>query len=538
MCGADGLDSGARDGAAVARQAQLIQALEASLARAGRPVQRYETHISWVLVTDGLAYKFKKALRFDVLDYSTLEARRHFCEEELRLNGRLAPGLYLGLSVLGGSRERPALDGAGAPLEYAVRMRAFAQEALWNERLAAGSLGPSEVDALAALLVAFHGRAEVAPASSPWGGARALEQAARVDLTTVAGMVDTPAARAQVRMLAGWRAARWELDALFGKRKDQGQVRACHGDLHCGNILTLGERVQVFDCIEFNEELRWTDVMSDLAFAVMDLRFHGRADLASRLLERYLDGSGDYPGLAVLGYYQTMRALVRCKVWLLRARGAPGGAPRSDEAARLAQRYLDFATDSVADGRPVLVLTHGYPGSGKSRYGAMLAEALQGVRIRSDVERKRLHGLAPTARATAAPGAGIYTEASTRATYARLQEMARYALHAGLPVVVDAAFLQAWQREPFQRMARALHIPFRILDLRAREATLRARLARRALEDGDASDAGPEQLARQVAQAQPLTRRERRHVSVLDTEDAAAAATVAALAATLRPAGG
>ncbi|MBA5603965.1 AAA family ATPase [Duganella sp. FT3S] len=516
----------------LAQQASLVQRLASALTAQDQPCQLFETHISWVLVTPTYAYKIKKAVKFDVLDYSTLYARHRLCEEELRLNRRLAPGIYLDVVPITGSFAQPLLGGDGGRIEYAVRMHAFPQQALWSARLEQGQLDAAEVEALADKLAAFHASAAVAPAGTPWGSGRFVDKAARQDLATVESLAESGELRAQAHLLTVWQSTQERVLDLIAQRKAQGFVRECHGDLHCGNILTLDGKVEVYDCIEFNDDLRWIDVIDDLAFVVMDLRFHGQPGLAAMLLERYLEASGDYSGLAVLGYYLTMRAVVRAKVCLLRARALDGAAAAGHAA--LARRYLDFAAASVQPGKPPLVIAHGYSGSGKTYYSGRLARALEGIRIRSDVERKRLHGLAPSTRMAAPAGAGIYSDDSTRATYARLLELARYGLRAGLPVVVDASFLQRWQREPFERIARERGAEFRIMHLRAAARTLRARLAQRVRDGRDASDAGPELLARQVAISERLGARERPQVCLINTESGDADRVLAALAASLR----
>jgi aminoglycoside phosphotransferase family enzyme/predicted kinase len=516
----------------LAQQAALVQRLAGDLTAQGQPCRLFETHISWVLVTPEYAYKIKKAVKFDVLDYSTLYARRRLCEEEVRLNRRLAPGIYIDMTPVTGSYAQPVLGGEGGRIEYTVRMHAFPQQALWTARLEQGVLDAAEVAALADKLAAFHAAAAVAPSGTPWGGARQLDRAARQDLATVDALAGTAEMRTRVHLLTVWQSTQDRIFDQIAQRKAQGFVRECHGDLHCGNILTLDGKVEVFDCIEFNDDLRWIDVIDDLAFVVMDLRFHGQPGLAAYLLERYLEASGDYSGLAVLGYYVVMRAVVRAKVCLLRARALSGA--EAQEQAALAHRYLYFAAVSVQTGKAPLVIAHGYSGSGKTYFSGRLARALEGIRIRSDVERKRLHGLAPSARMAAPAGAGIYSADSSRATYARLLELARYGLRAGLPVVVDASFLQRWQREPFERIARERDSAFRILHLRAGARTLRARLAQRVRDGRDASDAGPELLERQAAMSEKLSARERRQTCLINTESAEAETALMALAAALR----
>ncbi len=515
-------------------QRSRLAALARVLARTEGAPRLFETHISWVLVTERHAYKFKKALRLDFLDYSTLQARRHCCEEELRLNRRLAPELYLDVVALCGEAAQPRLAAADAApaadtvFDYAVRMRAFPQQALWSTRLPAGQVGAGEIDQLAARLARFHAAAAAAPQGSDWGTAAALRRTAEQDLAEVAALLGAGPARASLQALSHWLEYCAPAPARFDERRVQGRVRECHGDLHCGNILTLDGVVEVFDCIEFCDRFRWIDVVNDLAFIVMDLRFHGRAELAARLLDRYLRDSGDYAGLAMLPYYQAMRALVRAKVCLLRAAGGGDDAARQ---AQLGQQYLAFAAAGTTPGRAALLITHGYAGSGKSRAAAQLAGALGAIRLCSDVERKRVRGVAPNASLAAPPGRGIYEPASRQATYARLLHLARLVLAAGLPVLVDATFLRRRQRASFAELAGGLRLPFFVLDVRAAPATLRRRLAARERAGGDTSDAGLAVLEQQLAQAEPLTPAECRSVLAFDSDAAEADGGADALAA-------
>ena len=504
------------ESAELARQRRLLERLEQGWIAQGRKPQRFETHVSWVFVVGALAYKFKKAVRFDVLDYSTLARRHACCERELRLNRGFAPSLYLDLVAVTGDPEQPQIGGSGEALEYAVAMRAFPQQAMWSARLQAGTLERGEIDALALRLAQLHRAAAVAPSSSAWGTPARIAAAGRQDLATLTELLATgwatPAARAQADMLTRWHAERTPPAAMLARRRAERRIRACHGDLHSANILTLDGKVELFDCIEFNDALRWIDVLDDLAFVLMDLRYHGRGELAARLLGRYLEASGDYGGLVVLEYYQIMRAVARCKVWLLRAHEATAGV---DAMRQNALRYLALAAAGITR-RGALLLMHGYAGSGKSFCAGALAEALGGVRIRSDVERKRLKGLAASDHAASPVRLGIYDETATRATYARLLRLAASAAAAGLPVVVDAAFLQGWQRRRFAALALRLGVPYFVVDVQTTGPVMLSRLAERHEHPDDASDAGEQILAYQLMSSQPLTTEELTHTIVLD----------------------
>lgn len=500
----------------LSRQRTLISALAAAM---GPQTQVFETHISWVLVGGDVACKFKKAVRFDFLDFSTLEARYRYCQEEMRLNGRLAPDIYQEVVAITGTPDHPVLGGSGAPIEYAVKMRAFPQEALWIHRLRQGLLSADEMDGLAVSLAHFHATTSTAAADSPWCTPAALDAIADETLDVVKGRLDASAKATAVAALLEWeKRQRTRLRETFVARKAGGHVRECHGDLHCGNVLTLDRQVEAFDCIEFNEGLRWIDVMNDLAFMCMDLRFHQRADLAARLLNRYLEITGDYDGLRVFPYYETHRALIRCKVALLRHEQC---APRSDAAhgaMREALAYLDFAAGRIARRNPSLLIVHGFSGSGKSTVAHAIVDATDAVRLRSDVERKRMQGIAVESHDTA--GSALYNPHVTAQTYERLLMLAETVLESGCTVVVDAAFLRAAQRDLFRALAGRLGVPFRILDIRASEATMRARIIARQRSGMDPSDAGEEVLERQLRQHDALTQEEMAYASVIDTEAA------------------
>lgn len=508
-------------------QRSLMQRLVLLLRKESARVEVFETHISWVLVAQDFAYKFKKAVHFDFLDFSTLDARNFYCQEELRLNRRLAPTLYLGLTRITGSSEHPRIDAPGTPIEYAVRMRTFPQHALWSHRIAAHCIGAAEIDALATLIAQFHQTAAVAVPHSDWGTPDALKVAADENLNALAALVRDADGVARLGKINAWQAVRQQaLRGGFEQRKRERMVRECHGDLHGANILTLDGKVQVFDCIEFNESLRWIDVINDIAFTCMDLEFHGRRDLAARFLNQYLQMSGDYGGVAVLRYYQLHRALVRCKVALLRARQLRQDGQDAAEQQTQADRYLACASACIAPSPAAIMITHGFSGSGKSTFATCVVELCGAVQLRSDVERKRLHGMAATQRATAAPDADLYDPAATRNTYQRLLDLARGLVESGKPVIVDAAFLRSGQRIPFRALASELGVPFVIFDMQASEAVLRERIAARTRADSDASDAGLDILAHQLAQHDPLAANEMQQAVAVDTEAGVEMATV------------
>ncbi len=515
--------------------APLITALGRRLAAAdpGLRPEVLETHISWVLLAGAFAYKLKKPVKLPFVDFSTLAARRHYCAEELRLNRRFAPQLYLDVVPITGSVDAPELGGRGPAFEYAVRMRRFAQTALFDHLLAQGALRAEHIDRLAARIAAFHATAP-ATTSAAFGTPERILQPALDNFTDLAAHAEASRARVLDGLATWTRDAHHALAPMFAARHRDGCVRECHGDLHLRNIVWLDDQPVPFDCIEFSAELRWIDVMSEVAFLAMDLLDRARPDFAFRLLDGYLAQTGDYAGVAVLRFYLVYRALVRAKVHDLRARQVGDDAGEAARLAAATDHYIALADELAHGARPALIVLHGFSGSGKSRVAAALVETLRAIRLRSDVERKRLVGLDAAARTGSAVNAGLYDPTASAKTYARLATLARGLLTAGYPVVVDAAFLARAQRQALREVAASLQVPFRIVDCRADPVLLGQRIAGRATDAREPSEATPDVLAHQLATHEPLTADELAHCIACNTEGPEAAAVPACAALVAR----
>jgi aminoglycoside phosphotransferase family enzyme/predicted kinase len=486
-------------------------------------VRLVETHISWVFLTGRYAYKVKKPIKLPFLDFSSLEQRRHFCEQELALNRRLAPQLYLEVVPIGG-RPEAARIGATPAIDYAVKMRQFPDDARLDRQLAAGTLPDAALLDFAAKLAAFHASEPALRGQRPEDVARATAAAAEENVRELLDETrDHGDVHERVAKLADWTRRRaQELLPHFAARYESGAHKDCHGDLHLENLLIEGGAVVAFDALEFDPALRQIDVLRETSFLAMDLAAHGRSDLAFRFLTRYLEAGGDYDGLEVLPFYAAYQALVRAKVRAMKA--AQTGEAFAPEQFL---PYVEIAEACARERRPLLLITHGYSGSGKTTITEQLLGRVPALRVRSDLERKRLHGLAAAERSGSAVGGGLYTSAASTATYERLAQIADRALRSRIDLIVDAAFLHTAEREPFRALAERRDARFAILDCAAPEMDLRERIAARAAQGRDASEATSAVLDHQLAHSDPLTAAERAAAVTVRTGEPVDAAALA-----------
>ena len=476
-----------------------------------------ETHISWVVLAGDYAYKFKKALALGFLDFSTLAKRRIACLEEVRLNRRTAPQIYIDVVAIGGTRAAPRLGGGGPALDYAVRMHRFARDDGLDFLLARGAVSRADIEMLAHMIADFHAGAR-RDRDGVYGAPAAVLEPALDNFSGMPAVALGSGARERLAALDRWtRAEHSRIATRLEERRKGGFVRECHGDLHMANLLRHGGRMVAFDCIEFNPLLRWIDVASDLAFTLMDLRHRGRVDFARVALNAWLERSCDWDAAALLPFYQVYRAMVRVKVGAIRA--SQDGAQVALHAATLAdcRAHLALAESFTLPAAPCLVITHGVSGAGKSHVAAQLVERRDWIRVRADVLRKRLAGLGSLESSGAAIGEGIYSTAATAQVYAHLAAVATCLLNAGHSVIVDASFLKRRQRDLLRDVARQQHAPFAILAVRASRAELARRITRRAAAGTDPSEASLAVLKDQIANRETLGADERSHAVHLDT---------------------
>jgi len=518
---------------ALEQHQRLVRALLAQFQSQDPGARLIETHISSVILAGEHAYKLKKPVNFGFLDFSERAQRRHFCHEEIRLNQALSDGLYLHVADIFGSVDAPSFDAEGEIIESAIVMRRFADGARLDEVLAHEGLALEQMDELATRLAAFHAQAPRVEASSTLGEPATLYFPMAQNFEQIRPLLasDDVASHAQLERLRLWTEARYaQLQALLASRKHNGFVRELHGDMHLGNMALDQGKIIIFDAIEFNDSFRWIDVMSELAFVLMDLQDRGLPAHANRLLNRYLELSGDYAGLELLRFYQTYRAMVRAKVALLGV--AFGGSDEQIAAARAQYaRYANLAEGYTQVTHPQLFITHGFSASGKSRAALILAESLGLIRIRADIERQRLF----PERGEAGLNNGRYSPQATAQTYQRLLELAQGLLQTGWGVILDATYLKHEARSQVREMAETADVPFYIIDLHCPDELLRQRLQTRAEAGGDPSEATLEVLTAQQISADPLSDAEKTKTLPLRC-DSAVEGQVAALMGLLAPA--
>lgn len=479
-------------------QARLIQSLlsPACYDHAVDNIHIIETHISWIILTGHYVYKIKKALDLGFLDYSTLERRHHFCNEEIRLNSRTAPDIYIKTVAISGPLEAPRVEMAGAALEYAVQMHMFSEHALMSNFLAEGKLSFELLDDLSVNLAQFHHNIEVAGPESSLGQANLVFQPVNENFEQIKERISEPAIAQRLQSLHDWSEQCYQqLKSVMQQRHDTGFIRECHGDLHLGNIAIIDHQIRMFDGIEFNERLRWIDIISELAFLLMDLDARGRSDFKFYLLNQYMHLMGDYPGLALLRFYTVYRAMVRAKVAAISLQQKQ---TNTADDWKTFHNYLQLAETQTQADRPSLFITYGLSGSGKSYLCQHYLNRLPLLHISSDIERKRLHGLDLYDSSRSAPGAGIYSAEASQLTYQRLFDLAQVIINAGYSVVVDATFLQHPWRQRFYQLAQDNNIPFKILHLQSSQSELISRIQRRQQQDKQTSEADIEVLQRQI----------------------------------------
>lgn len=482
---------------------QLIKALlePESYPHSAQHIELIETHISWLLLAGEFVYKIKKPITLPFLDYGSLEKRHACCKAELRLNQRYAPDIYLEVVAIAGTPENPNFNDDGAPIEFAVKMHRFDEAGRLDRMCARGELQTTHISDLTEVIVSFHHNAAKADVNTDYGSPDKVIAPAQENFDELRSLLADNDHLTKLGALEVWTHSEFtRLIPYFLARKAGGLIRECHGDLHLGNIVLIDGHVRLFDCIEFNEDLRWIDVASDVAFAYIDLLDHQQPRLAGWLLNEWLSLSGDFDAMQVFQYYAVYRTLVRAKVAAIRAKQNHGDSSEI-------RGYIALAEQIVSLTKPKLIITHGLAGCGKTTAAHnFLLNDNDGctIHLRSDVERKRLFGIAATEKSSSPLDGGIYVKEAHYLTYRRLHGLAEGLLNAGWSVIVDAAFLMHNERVDFRTLATKSSAEFQILAPKATPLELRKRILDRLEKGHDASEATIKVLEHQITTIEPL----------------------------------
>jgi len=473
------------------------------------PIRLIQTHVSYVLLTGDYAYKVKKPVNFGFLDYSSLAQRQHFCQEELRLNQRTAPALYLEVVPICRQGETYYLGGEGEIAEYAVKMVQFPQDTLLSALYGRGELTPELIRELAETVADFHLRAETNDHIRTYGTVSQIRAAFDENYEQTTGFIGGPQTQQQFDETKAYTDHFFATQGqLFQQRLDQNWIRACHGDLHLNNICHWQDRLYLFDCIEFNEPFRYVDVIYDLGFVVMDLIAKDCPDLANVFLNHYIEQTGDWQGLQLLPLYVSRQAYVRAKVTSFMLNDAAVDQASKQAASDQAARYYRLAWSAVQSQPGRIYLMAGLSGSGKTTTARQLASRTSAIHIRSDAVRKHLAGVPLHEKG----GDDLYTPAMTQKTYDHLLDLGLSLAQADFTVILDGKYDRQAFRQQAIDQAQAAHIPLTLIHCTAPPAVLEARLHNRS---GDIADATVAVLRQQ--HLEPFTATEQVIVATIDT---------------------
>ena len=476
-------------------------------------IELVQTHASLIFLTGEYAYKIKKGVDYGFLDYSTLDKRKRFVEEELRLNRKVAPELYLEIVTITSNSHKLAFNGAGNVVEYALKMRQFPQENLFSNLLKADKLKSDRLIELGKIVAQFHGDAETNEYISSFGTADKIQAAFTENYQQSQKYIGTVQTQEQFAATKAYSDRFFNKRELFQMRRDRHKIKECHGDLHLKNICLWHDKIRLFDRIEFNEFFRFVDTMYDVAFTVMDLEARGQPEFANAFLNSYLEYSGDWEGLVVLPLYLSRQAYVRAKVNSFLLDDRQIDASEREKAKKTASDYYrqayQYTQTKSGTKSGSLILMSGLSGSGKSTVAKSIARDRGAIQIRSDAVRKHLAGIALD------ESGNIYTSEMTQKTYARLQELGIMLVKEGYTVILDAKYDRLSLRQPVITQAQQERIPLKIVYCTAPESVLRDRLNRR---QNDISDAGANLIESQKANAEDFTTTEQAYVTTVDTQ--------------------
>ncbi|HEY3307409.1 MAG TPA: AAA family ATPase [Desulfuromonadaceae bacterium] len=490
-------------------------------------VELIQTHVSWIFLTDNYAYKVKKPVDFGFLNFTTIDRRRFYCNEEVRLNRRLCPDIYEGVVELRETSSGAAFHGNGPIIDFAVRMKRLPADRMLDRLLAKGEISATEIRQVAGVIADFHLKAVTAPAIAEYGQLDRIMFNWQENFEQMSGFEDSTLPAEEREYIRNWVSSfAGEQAGLFKERVEQGFIRECDGDIHLENICLVDGRVYIFDCIEFNERFRYCDTAADVAFLLMDLDFHHRKDLADQAMATYLELTADKDMPALVDFYKIYRAFVRGKVESFRLNDSCIDQPEVDQARLKAILYFRLARGYVERRRlkPTLFITCGLMGCGKSTLAAQLSFELGINSFNSDVSRKKIAGLPPTPSNAEAYGSGLYSPRANADTYAELLRLAQAELTTGRSVIIDASFKNQAARLQFAALAERFSAEFIILQVTCSDPEIRRRLVDRSTGGQSVSDGRLELLDQQQKEFE-LPENSEGKIIVLSTTNSPAAQT-------------
>lgn len=473
-------------------------------------VELVETHISYLFLTGKHVYKVKKPVNYGFLDFSTLEKRRYYCQEEVELNRRLSPEVYLGVSEIRQHQGRYTVDGPGITVEYAVRMRQLPREGAMNVLLQQGQVSEEDIRRLASKIAGFHARAATNPEITRLGSLKTVRQNVQENYGQIERFIGTCLSQDSFDDLVAYSSAFMAArESLFQQRAEEGCIRDCHGDLHTAQIFLEevpdGDGISIIDCIEFNHRFRYSDVAADIAFLAMDLDFHGRPDLSRTFVEAYIQASGDPGVLELLDFSKAYRACVRGKVTAFRLDDPQLFEETRQQTQSTARAYFQLAhTYTQVFPHPTLILVTGLSGTGKSTVAQELARRWDLAHVSSDVSRKALAGIGPQEHRYDPFGEGIYSAEFSRRTYEAMLEQAEQVLKIGRSVVLDATFRRGEERSRAVALGQQAGVEIWLVECCLPEEEARRRLEQRLRRGDSVSDGRWEIFAQQQREWEPV----------------------------------
>jgi uncharacterized protein len=487
--------------------------------RVTEPLHLIQTHASFVLLTGEYTYKIKKPVNFGFLDYSTLEKRQHFCTQELMMNRRTAPEIYLEVVPIIQKGDRyqlgsnlQSLNPGETPVEYTLKMREFSQDSLFLSLLERGQITERLMEELGREVAKFHSTTISNNYIRKFGEVSQIREAIDNNYLISQKYIGGPQTQIQYQETKNYTDLFFEQNQeLFDSRIANNKIRECHGDLHLRNIALWQDKILLFDCIEFNESFRFVDVMYDVAFTVMDLESRGHQELGNTFLNTYIEQTGDWEGLQLLPLYLSRQAYVRAKVTSLMLDDAAISTTEKVEISQTAAHYYQLAWEYTKPRRGKLTLMSGLSGSGKSTVARYVARRTGAIQIRSDAVRKHLGEIPLNQRGEQ----DLYSPEMTAKTYSRLLELGIILAQRGWNVILDAKFDRQNLRTTAINMAQSRNLPLQIVYCTAPIEVLRSRLEQR---QGDIADATAELLSSQQAAFEPFTESEKTYVKIVDTE--------------------